>query len=373
MPVLSTTARAAEEGARKRKQDVLQETGKPSFEDDQMRAIESRPHLPVSMQTKLLRPRVEATGWFYAERDLSSAVLMMMSAHFDRFIGDMVEFFFEIEPARRKDLKRELSFTDFADLPDIEAVYHLVIEKEVEQILRDSRSAQIKWFESRCGMRPIDPLLEEELSDIAELRNLIAHHGGQITNRVAFGRRSRKTRLLRNYQAGEQITITPDDIAAIHDILFVAAMSVAQGVWRLRVDQRESADAALHELTYSRLALEEFALAQRALLVTSESYDTMMEPARLVNTINLAQTYKWLEDPDGCREVLGRENWDQHEIAFQFAVTVLRDDWDKAALLMDRCAQERQVSQAEFENWPALREFRNTDQYQKVFRRAYGT
>lgn len=374
LPVLSSTAKDAEAQARRRKQSVLQ-ASKPrlALEEDEMKAMEGRHRIAPSMRTALLRPRVEATGWSHAERELGGAVLLKMSAQFDRFVGEMVQAAFAIKPEMTRSLKRELSFTDLRELPDIDAVLQLVIEKEVEKILHEKRSEQIKWFVTRCKMFPLDERLEAELSDIAELRNIVAHHGGRVTSRVGFGWRNRKTPLLHSYEAGQQVTITTEDIVAIHDVLFLVAVLVAQGVWRgLRPEQRHSADEDLHDLTYSRLALDEFALTQRTLSLCAVYTGTMSQSARLVNLVNLAQTYKWLEEPTTCEELLLRENWDDHEPEFRFAVAVLREEWTEAVALMEQCVREDQVDRTEFENWPLLKDFRETDQFQNAFERAYG-
>lgn len=374
MPLLSTTAKDAEEDARKQKQDELLRTGLPILEDDRVKALPGRRRLSAGMRTKLLHHQVAATGLLHAERDLGSAMLLMMSAHFDRFVGDMVRAAFEIKPEMRKALRREISFSDLADLPSIDAVQDLVVEKEIEIILHGNRASQIKWFESRCGMREFDRGLAAELSDVAELRNLIAHHGGEVTNRVGFGLRSQKTKLLRPYKAGDSIFVTKEHIDLVHDILFTAAIAISQGVWRnLREDQRPYADHNFHALTYARLALEEFGLARRALLLGIKFRETMSLSARLVNTVNLAQTYKWLGDQDGCDNVLGSEDWEEHEEPFRLAVAVLNDEWESARVLMEKCAKENLVDRAEFEDWPVFRQFRKTEHFRSAFERAYPT
>jgi len=371
IPVLARAAKEAEEEARGRRQNVLGGVDHRIPEDDRARARHDRGPLHASMRTALLEPSVAATGWHFVGRDLSSAALLMMSAHFDRFIGEMIKAALEIKPEVRKSLTIQLSVSDIADLPDLKAVYRIAIEKQVEKVLRDSRGGQVDWFVKR-GMIPIAKELVAELNDVAELRNLIAHHGGEVTNRIGFGLLERKTTFLRRYRAGETITITPDEIALIHDILFVAAVSIAQGVWRnLREDQRGPADKALEVLTYSRLALGEFTLVQRTLDAMHVHRKTMADETKLVNTINLAQAHKWIGDEDGCHAVLERESWDRHEGAFQFAVAVLREEWDPAATLMAQCVEAGQVERAHLEDWPVLRNFRDTPQFRETFRRSY--
>jgi len=296
----------------------------------------------------------------------------MMGAHFDRFIGEMMYAAFEIKPELRKSLRREIAFIELDELPNLAAVHDLVIEKEIEDILHRSRDEQIKWFESRCGMSPFDRDLGGDLADVAGLRNLIAHHGGRVTNKVGFGIRKRRQGFLSQYKVGESVFVNGQDIDAVHDILVTAALSISQNTWRnLRKDQMQSADIVFHELTYTCLALEEFKLAQRMLLLGFKFREAMSLTCRLVSTVNLAQAFKWLGDRAGCLNVLGSEDWNLHEPPYRLSVAVLTENWEEARVLMQQCAEEDLVDQAEFEDWPVFRDFRETEHYQEVFAEVY--
>lgn len=372
VPLLSNTAKAAEEEARDRKQDAYSQLEQRPYDDEPVKSIPERRRLTAGMRTTVLHPSTDATGFLHAERDLGSAVLMMMGAHFDRFIGEMMQAAFEIKPELRKSLRREIAFVELDQLPNLEAVHNLVIEKEIEDCLHRSRDEQIKWFESRCGMPTFDQDLSGDLADVAGLRNLIAHHGGRVTNKVSFGMRRQRQRFLSQYEVGESVFVNEQDIDAVHDILVAAAVSISQNTWRnLRKDQMQSADVVFHELTYTCLALEEFKLAQRLLLLGFKFRKSMSLNWRLVSTVNLAQAFKWLGDHAGCHNVLGSENWDLHDLPYRLSVSVLNENWEEAKVLMRRCIEEDLVDRAEFEDWPVFREFRKTEQFQEVFTELY--
>jgi hypothetical protein len=296
----------------------------------------------------------------------------MMGAHFDRFIGEMMYAAFTIEPELRKSLRREIAFTELDELPNLEAVYDLVIEKEIDDVLHRSRDAQIKWFESRCGMPTFDRDLNGDLADVAGLRNLIAHHGGRVTNKIGLGLRKQRQVFLSQYEVGESVLVSKRDIDAAHDILVAAALSISQNAWRkLRKDQSKSADLVFHEVTYTCLVLEEFELAQRLLLLGFKFREAMSPTYRLVTTVNLAQSFKWLGDYAGCLNVLGSEDWGAQDLPYRLAVAALTEDWQEAKALMRQCVEEDRVGRAEFEDWPVFRAFRKTEHFQDVFAVAY--
>lgn len=374
IPLISKTASDAEDEARRRKMDALQDAGNHDVDDGRVIDTPARPRLKAGMRTRLLAPKVAATGMLHAERGLRSAMLLMMCAYFDRFIGDMMTAAFEIKPELRRALRREISFADLADLPSINSVHQLVVEKEIEATLRSSRAQQLSWFVSRCGMEPVDEILAAELTDVSEMRNLIAHHGGYVTNRVGFGSAQQQVGMLRHYRAGEPINVTREHIKHTHDVLFTAAVAISQFVWRnLREEQIDAADQSFHDITYTCLALEEFTLANRVLLLSKAFRETSAPARRLVNTVNLAQSYKWIGDQAGCRSVLETEEWELHDTAFRLAVAVLRDEWDVAESFMHECTREGLIDRSEFEDWPVFRAFRDTEHYHRAMETGYPT
>ena len=373
IPLIGAAARQAEEEARRQKMDAMVELELRPPPEGLVKEVPDRRRLDQGLRTRILLPSITASGLLHAQRDVGSAVLLMMGAHFDRFLGEMVRAAFEIKPSLRQSLRREVSFSELSDLTDIDEVHSLVVEKEIDHVLHLDRAGQVRWFEKRCGMRDFDKDLTGELTEVAELRNLVAHNGGVVTAWVGAGWKKRKAKLLERYRPGDEVEIREEEVNEIHDILIGAATSISQGAWRkLRVDEMEAADRHFHEHTYTRLALEEFELARRLLQLGERHHDSMSHSYRLVRIVNLAQSYKWLGDREACLNVLGREAWESHEHSFQLAASVLEEQWERAEPLMEKCIDEDLVTRAEFEDWPVFRQFRETQHFRRVFMRVYG-
>jgi hypothetical protein len=369
LPVLYKTAKDAEKEIRLRKQ--LGDRPGPDYDDDPPMALGSL-RVYFSVHNDYLPLRVAADGLRQAGRDLSSSMLLMMSAHFDSFVGNMIRAIFELRPEKREVLQRGISFADLDGVSSLGAARALLVEKEIETILRRRRTEQLEWFVSQCGMNPLDDSLISEFADVSALRNVIAHHGGRITNKVAVGIHGRESSLLSRYPVGSQVYITEDDLSAIHDTLFLVSIAISQGIWHeIRPDQSEEADAVFHLVTYTLLALDEFKLAQRTLLIGTRFQEKMGEEYRLRNLINLAQAYKWGGDPRKCEKTLDSEDWSQHDESFRLAAAALKDDWAGAARMMKACIQKNLMDRTSFKSWPLFREFRQTQEYREVYDEAF--
>jgi len=344
MPLLSRTARSAEEEARERKQEYLGSL--PPYDEADYTELPDDHRLIAGKDPEFLRHEVIATGLHHAERDLGSATLLMMGAHFDRFVGDVVRTAFELRPKAMKTVESKVSLAEVNDLGDVALIRDLTIEREVKELLGRPRQEQIAWFESCCEMPPLAEGLSAELDEVTAL------HDPHVN--------------------GGSVFVTKQYVDSAHDTLFLVALSICQGVWRsAQEDQGELADANLHDLTYRLLILEEYELARRALQLVEVFRGAMSEFFRLVNVINLAQAHRWLGDEIGCAEVLASEDWGSHSPPFRLSAVVLQGKWVEAERLMQTCLQESLLTRSAFESWPVFQEFRERPEYRRVFARAF--
>lgn len=372
MPLLSRTARAAEEEARDRKQEDLRRGPLLSYDEADYVELPDDHRLIAGKDPEFLRHEVIATGLHHAERDLGSATLLMMGAHFDRFVGDVVRAAFEIRPRAMEVVGSKVSLSEVNDLADVALIQDLMIEREIKELLGRPRREQVAWFESSCEMPPLDQCLGAELDEMTALHDLVSHHGGRLSRVALPGLRGLTSRFIGPHVNGGSVFVTKQYVDSVHDTLFLVALSICQGVWRsAQDDQGELADSNLHDLTYRLLILEEYELAQRALQLVEVFRGAMSEFFRLVSVINLAQTHRWLGDEVGCAEVLAREEWGAHEPPFQLSAVVLQGKWTEAERLMQTCVQESLLTRTAFEYWPVFREFRERPEYRRVLARAF--
>jgi hypothetical protein len=116
------------------------------------------------------------------------------------------------------------------------------------------------------------------------------------------------------------------------------------------------------------LVFEEYELARDLLsFAVHEIKKHSSEHERLIFIINLAQSYKWLGDPDKCEAVLCTQEWTACSPAFLLSACVLRDQYEEAERLMRHATTSNEEAREAFRDWPVYREFRKTPEFKRAY------
>jgi hypothetical protein len=108
--------------------------------------------------------------------------VVALVSQFDSFVGDTLRALYRAKKDLLNSSERTLTFSalnDFANLDDVRA--H-ILEKEIENVLRDSHAGQFEWMEKK-----FDVALREGLAvwptfiELTERRNLFTHCNGIVS------------------------------------------------------------------------------------------------------------------------------------------------------------------------------------------------
>jgi len=326
-----------------------------------------RHDMPPSKQTRYLRARRTFDDSLFAQRNVPHLFLLGLMSEYDAFLARLIRALFDIKSDLARSIDRALSISDLAGLTSIEDAVSFIIEKEVETTLRGSREEQLAWFERRFGLtlRAFEVL--PQFIEISERRNIVAHNAGIVTNRyLASCKRS-------DLSPGEEIGIDVQYLRQAYDVMVEVAVGLAMTVWRkVRPDELELSDKVLSRICYTLLVFEEFELAKSLLTFAVGLPRHSSEHERRKMVVNLAQSYKWLGDEEGCREILSKDDWTASEDAFMLANRVLEENFQDAVRLMLLVAQNGDVPEAAFRDWPLFRQFRESPLFPQAFEEAFG-
>ena len=96
------------------------------------------------------------------------------------------------------------------------------------------------------------------------------------------------------------------------------------------------------------------------------------EHAEIVMLVNLAQTYKWMENKKKMDEILKQKAWSTLREEYRIAEKVLTDDFDAAAALLKRLVEAEAIERKDIRSWPLFKEFRKTSAFRNVYKEVYG-
>jgi hypothetical protein len=264
-------------------------------------------------------------------------------------------------------ITREVSFAELRNVRSVDELRTVVIDKEIETVLRASRTEQFKWLATHFHVNPDEFPVAEEFREISERRNLVAHNGGYATSRYVASFGTGTTRV------GERLQVDGEYVEHVYQALLEMGVALAHCAWRqVLPEEREGADEALAKLGYELLVLEEYELAGRifGFAVGLEPHSSEAQRCRFV--VNYAQSFKWADDLATCAEIIDGQDWTAAGIEFRLAVAVLKEHWSLAEKLMEQIARADDLPMEAFRDWPLFRDFRHTPGFARVYHDVYG-
>jgi hypothetical protein len=333
-----------------------------------------RHEMPVSKQTRYLIARRAFDDANYAKRNMPRLLLLGLVSEYDAFLAMLVRAIFSSREELIRGIDRTLSISDVLGLERLEDAITFIVEKEVETILRNSHEEQLSDLERRFDLktlRAFDRL--NDFIEITERRNLVAHNGGIVTNRYLVTCKNAGIANTAGMVAGDELEMDGGYLRQAYDVLFQVGVRLAHVLWRkVRPDQMDLSDKVLSRTCYTLLVFEEFELARETLTFAMGLPKHSSEQEKRIFAVNLAQTYKWLGNEEECRKILRGHDWTASDDAFMMATYVLQDDFEEAARRMVVVAQNGDVPEAAFHDWPLFREFRNSPLFAPAYEEAFG-
>jgi hypothetical protein len=306
----------------------------------------------------------------------SYSMLLSLVAQYDAFLGQLLRCLFAVQPQLLRRSEKVFTWSEVVDLPEISAVQSLVVEREVESLLKQGHVDQLTELERRLGIDTLKKFGElGDLVEIVERRNLVAHTGSKIS--IQYVRQCAKYNITPGGEPGDVLVIDHEYFMHACNTMITVGVKLAQTVWRHVVgnnkDSLEFPDSHLAYITYTLLVHEDWELAQKLLKFATELKKLSSDQRKYVFLVNYAQTFKWLGNNNSCAEILQPHEWGTLDIAFRISSAVLKDDFDEAGELMQYAATTGQVARTAFEHWPIYREFRKSPQFANSYQKAYGT
>lgn len=336
--------------------------------------------LPPERQPEFDRLKRRVSTARTGRTELPRSYIISLVSHFDAYLGRLIRTMFFVKPEMLNASERTLSLEQLMTLGSVAEARELVVEKEVESVLRESQSEHFRWLEQRLGipMRKDLPTWPSFV-EVAERRNLFVHTGGKVSSQylkvcAEHGVRFDAPHFKSAPKVGDELDVSPTYFMHAYRVLFEIGFKLAHVLWRkLQPDDREEADGSLVDITYDVLFEEDYELAKTLLdfaTCTIKKFSTDDRRRRLV--INRAQAYKWSGDGARAKAIIAEDDWSATGAHFQLAVAVLSEDHRRAAELMRQIGVSKEISKWDYKHWPLFRAFRDTPEFAETYREVFG-
>lgn len=296
-------------------------------------------------------------------------------SEFDAFLGRMLKEIFSARPELLAASTRNIAVAELLEFESLEAVKGVLLEKEIESVIRKSRTDQFQWMENKFGI-PLRDGLDAwgSFIELNERRNLFVHTNGIVSQQYLAVNRKNGCEVPKEVCAGARLEISPKYFTQAHACIFEIGVKLSQVLARkLLPNDIEAADSSLTDITFDLLVDKKYHLASKLLDFSCEPHMKKgSENTRRVLIINRAQAHKWLGNQKKCEEILASEDWSACGENFQLCVCVLRDEFAGACEFMRKMGLNGVIDKIAYGSWPIFREFRDTDVFMNTFKEVFG-
>jgi len=304
---------------------------------------------------------------------LPRTFLVSFVSTYDAFIGNLVHALFECKPEVLNSSGKQLTYKELVAFKDVETARKYVVDSEVEALLRKSHTEQFDWLE-----KVFDIKLREGLDswpifiELTERRNLFVHCQGKASSQYL------KVCAENNVDTADvTIGVTLDAkrkyLTESYKCLYEIGVKLSQVLWRkLRPDELEIADRALITVTFELIVLEKYDLANRLLKFATKLPRHASEANKRILLVNLAQSYKFMNKQEQCLSTLSKVDWSACSDDFDLCVTVLKDQFKKAATIMRNIGPSGLIKRHDYIDWPIFKEFRKTSEFETTYTEIFG-
>lgn len=310
-----------------------------------------------------------------ASKLLPRSLVVSLVSQYDAYLGRILRAIFIRRPELLNNSERKLTFEDLASLETIENARDLILEKEVESILRSSHADQFGWMERNFKINLTKGLnCWPDFIELTERRNLFVHTDGIVSKQYLTVCKKHQCKINTEIDEGATLWVSPQYFHQAHECIFEIGVKLGHVLWRkLFPDDRNEADSHLIDLTYDLIDQGRYSAAISLLDFAFEGIKKFSsEASELSLLINRAQAYKWNGSDKQCQEILNQVDWSAKAAKFQLANAVLTDRFDDAQLIMRSIGSNGSLTSGCYKDWPLFKRFRESKQFLDVYAEIFG-
>lgn len=294
-----------------------------------------------------------------------------MVGTYDAFLGNLLRLMFRAKPETLKATNMSMDVSEIFSYSDIKDIEMCVIEKQVENVMRDSHADQLSWMEKILGIKTLKEYEHyKDFIEITERRNLFVHTAGVISRTYI---RKCKNEGIDIYDApGSKLEAKPDYIRKCHDVIIETGVKLSQVLWRKLNICIETSDESLQDVTFDSLKVGHYGLAQVLLkYATAEVKKYSSVDYEWVFRVNHALSYYLAGQKEQSNKIVQEKSWSALDVRYRLAEAILLENYVEAKKMMYKIGKDDEF-QINYQQWPLFRKFRKSQEFMNTYQEIYG-
>ncbi len=196
-----------------------------------------------------------------ASKALPNMFLLALVSQYDAFIANLLKALFLRRPELIFTSEKQVSFSDISGFNSINEIKNSIIEKEVENIIRQSHAKQFDIMEKSFKIELRSGLdIWPNFIEITERRNLLAHTNGVVSRQYISICENHGVAAEKIPNMGEPLSFTPEYFNDAYNVLYEISLKLGHVLWRKVLPE----DIELSDQHYNLKCVE---------LIKAENYD----------------------------------------------------------------------------------------------------
>ena len=308
------------------------------------------------------------------DRMFRQGVITLVVSKFDEFLIDLLQVCYLENPNWLSNPEKKISYKELLEIKSLDVLKDEIVAKEIDGLMRGSHHAQIKFLDQnlKLGIEDGFPAWKQFL-EIAERRNLFVHTGGAVSPAYLENCKRWKIPLKDGIKEGVYLSASDTYIQEAVDCFYELSVRVAQAALRrLFPACFEDADKHLNNRTVDLVIEERWDLSERIFDFALGIPEDLASKGEMKYYFLLNQCIARKFSGKPIEECLHSVDWAPFHPKYHFAVAVLEDRFADAETLMRSQAVQDEITEEFFKTWPLLREFRNSEEFQRAFKDIFG-
>ena len=302
------------------------------------------------------------------------SVVLLVSC-LDEHVAEILRISYRTFPEKIKNRDRSLKYHEFIDARSINEIRDQFIESEIDALLRNSHLDQLDYLDKhfKIGIKEKFSSLAN-LAELVQRRNLFVHSGGVINRHYLEACKKSGYTLSEDQKLGEELHVSEEYFDRSVEIVYELGLYIAQSITRRLFPKKlEIIDGYLLNWGFDHLKEERWEFATIVFQYGMDLHDKHIsnDNSRRLFIMNRAIAYKWSGKKKKMEELLKSVDWSAANTRFLLVHEVLLENFDEAEQLMGRMGKG-EVTDQDFQTWPAFRDFRGTEEFARGYKKIFG-
>ena len=304
--------------------------------------------------------------------------LITLVSEYDSFYAGLVKSIYNICPEKLQDSEMSFCYRDLQYLDSLKDVKTKIINKRIEDLLRDSHTKQFNWLAKALDVETLTKF--DGWSDFVELterRNLFVHANGIVSNQY-ISECQKNGCNQPDILLGMQLSVDKSYFEKSYRLLYKIGVLLSQMLLRCLYLPKNQDDASV---------IDEQLITNVYELISEELYDVAIQISEFALNdkfkhnsfdrgyiiLNLAQAYKWNDNNQKCQEILDGEDWSASTNELLMPMYALRENYTEVFKRMRELGNcNKHITISSYTEWPIFKCVREQKEFNIVFEEIFG-